>query len=829
MTNKLKLLLAPALLSLALAGGPRAQAQDQSAPPPPTQNQTVQTPAQPQAQDQPAVQSTDQSNDQPTDQSMDQSQDQQNQDQQAPDQDQSQDQSQQQTQAPPPPPGQQAPAARPNQQAPGVARISMIHGSVSTQRADSGDVSAATLNTPLENGDQISTGNNSRTEVQLDYANVLRLAANSQATIATLDRHHIQVQVGDGLAYFSTYRGNEAQVEVDTPNVAVRPTNHEASFRLLVNSGGETDVIVRHGDVDVSTPDGSKRVHHGEMIAVRGLNNDVKFKVSDAPGKDDWDTFNQNRDRVIQSAQSWRYTDRYYTGSQDLDSYGTWSEVPDYGRVWIPSQGPDWAPYSDGSWVYQPYYGWTWVSSEPWGWAPYHYGRWFVYGGSWAWWPGPIGVGFGYYPIWAPAYVSFFGFGGGFGFGFGFGSFGWLPIGPCDFFHPWWGGFGGRFGFVGFRDFPGAGWRPLARGNRFSNLRSVESNARVRSGLTTVGSGAFGHGAVHGTAASLAQVRSSHVMTGNLPVVPSHASLSASGKFESKGSMMNGGSQHFFTRSTPAAKPASFSQETSNLRSSIQKSGTTPITAGERGSASASGRTEAGRGATANANRPSTKEANRADTSRGTANRGETANKPEGNTANTGRQGATDRSFQDRPPASRPAGNSSVSLDRQGRYTDSSNGVKSSVGNPGETARPANDGWQRFSPSTGPGNGSVNGPTRPGSAGTANRGTTGSARSGSMNGGSRPPLQMNKPIVSSRPSYGGNPGYSRAPYGGQSRPASPGYSAPSRAPSYGGGGSHSAPSYHAPSGGGGGHPSSGGGGGHSGGGGGHGGGGGGHH
>ena len=54
--------------------------------------------------------------------------------------------------------------------------------------------------------------------------------------------------------------------------------------------------------------------------------------------------------------------------------------------------------------------------------------------------PGPVGAA--YYPIWSPAYVSFFGFGGrhfGFGVGFGFGSIGWCPIGPYDFYHPWYG------------------------------------------------------------------------------------------------------------------------------------------------------------------------------------------------------------------------------------------------------------------------------------------------------------------------------------------------------------------------------------------------------
>src|SRR5207237_1523080 len=100
----------------------------------------------------------------------------------------------------------------------------------------------------------------------------------------------------------------------------------------------------------------------------------------------------------------------------------------------------------DGRCVFHLYYYWTLVSYEPWGWAPYHYGRWFYYNYAWAWWPGPVYPA--YRPFWAPAFVSFFGFGRhfGFGVGFGFGSIGWLPIGPCDSFFPWW----GRRGLGGF-------------------------------------------------------------------------------------------------------------------------------------------------------------------------------------------------------------------------------------------------------------------------------------------------------------------------------------------------------------------------------------------
>jgi len=76
-----------------------------------------------------------------------------------------------------------------------------------------------------------------------------------------------------------------------------------------------------------------------------------------------------------------------------------------------------------------------------------------------------------YRPIWAPAYVSFFGF-GGFGFG-GWGGIGWLPLGR-RLFHPWWtvGGYG--FGRLGENR---GGFAPLRAGSRFSNVNLAMHNA----------------------------------------------------------------------------------------------------------------------------------------------------------------------------------------------------------------------------------------------------------------------------------------------------------------------------------------------------------------
>src|SRR5215831_7668865 len=276
----------------------------------------------------------------------------------------------------------------------GVARVSLIRGDVSTQRGDSGDWSAAALNQPVMTGDKVSTGEGARTELQLDYANTLRLGSNSKANIANLTQKNIQIQLGEGIASYSVSKDSQAEPEIDTPNVSIHPSHHDGVFRVEVHPDGDTIVIVRKGEAQIATPQGSTEVRAGEMATVRGDVNSAQYKISSAPDQDDWDRWNSDRDHIIRDANSWRHTNRRYTGTQDLDAYGHWRNVPDYGDVWYPDEPTDWVPYRNGNWVYEPYYGWTWVGYEPWGWAPYHYGRWFWSGGAWAWWPGPVWAGY---------------------------------------------------------------------------------------------------------------------------------------------------------------------------------------------------------------------------------------------------------------------------------------------------------------------------------------------------------------------------------------------------------------------------------------------------
>ncbi len=668
------------------------------------------------------------------------------------------------TAQPAPPPNQSSTPTDADPNAPGMARISVVQGSVSTQRGDNGDWVPAIVNTPVAVGDRISTGADGRAEIQLDYADVLRLSSNTTVKIAQLNRNTIQVQVGKGLATYTVMKDAQATPEIDTPNAALHP-NGPGEYRIVVDTDAESEITVRDGSADVTTPQGSTHVKAGQLITVAGTDN-PEYKISTAPAEDAWDKWNDDRNTKIEDAQSWHDTDQYYTGSGDLDGYGTWSEVPDYGPVWIPSEGPDWAPYRDGRWVYEPYYGWTWVSYEPWGWAPYHYGRWFMWNNSWAWWPGPVYYNPFYYPVWAPAYVSFFGWGGGgwgfgvgFGGGWGFGTIGWLPCGPGDWYHPWWGRWGRGYNFENVRGGFGGdhnGFAPLMRNGRgFSNFNEAMRNDHVRDGLSTMNARNFGRDAVsmHQGQISASQFNSARMVGGRMPVSPTRASYSPTGRSADPRSFRSAppASQHFFTGGDRV-----------NASGFNRSNGT--FSRGVQGRSSAAARSFG----SANANRGN---------SRGAI----TSSRPGWHTFTPPRAGNTrGEGF---------AGNRSASNAGRQSFGNRSNGSFGAAnGNRGGN-------WQHFttqprgwSPSfSGRGNDSARGYQGGYQGRTGGYGGYGGYSNGRSN---RPPLNMRQPVVQPRGGYG------RSPYGGGSRGysaprgyAAPrgGYSAP-RGGGYGGGG-----------------------------------------
>ncbi len=432
-------------------------------------------------------------------------------------------------------------AADPGDTEHGVARLSLFQGNVSVRHGDAGELTAAAINAPLVTTDRVVTGDVGRAEVQFDAVNMIRMGPASEVRLSELQYKHYQVQIAEGTTVFRVLRDNDAQVEVSTPTVSLRPVR-AGTYRIVVRPDGTTQITVRQGAGEIFGPRGSENLAAGQTMEARGTPADPEFQIVAGIPLDEWDRWNADRDRSFQQVASanGRYVNPDVPGTESLDPYGQWQNDPQYGNVWVPAVGPDWAPYQAGRWVYIDYYGWTWVSADPWGWAPYHYGRWFRGGLGWAWWPGPIGGP----DYWSPALVGFFGWGGGFGvgvgFGFGFGNVGWVPLAPFEAFHPWYGR-----GFVG-----GAG---IVNGNVAASFR----NARFANAVTSVRSADFGRGAVqagnmvHASAADLAR---GGVIRGAMPF--SHSA--ANGRFSdaaasTRGTPQTTANRQFYSR-TPVSR-----------------------------------------------------------------------------------------------------------------------------------------------------------------------------------------------------------------------------------------------------------------------------------
>ena len=431
-----------------------------------------------------------------------------------------------------------------------VARISLINGDVSVRRGDSGDVVAAGLNAPLMADDRLLTSTTARAEVQLDHANMVRVAPNSEVRFAALDRAGFQLQIAAGMVTFRVLRPSQAQVELDTPSVAVRPLR-QGIYRVTVREDGTSEITVRSGEAEIDSQRGGERLEAGQTMNARGPASDPEFQIVQAIPPDAWDRWNDDRDRSLERSQSYRYVSPDVYGAEDLDQYGQWTSDPNYGQVWVPQVQPGWAPYQSGRWVWEDYYGWTWVSYDPWGWAPYHYGRWFYGSVGWAWYPGPI-----YGPhYWAPAYVGFFGWGGGVGVGagFGFGGVGWVALAPFEIFHPWWGP-----GFYG-------GFRNGFYGNHTTIVNNVNvfnayRNAGVAGAVTGVNAADFGRRNQF-TSLNRGQMQQAGLVHGVLPVSPDRSSLRMSDRAVS-GNFPQSRTQNFAGRmQAPRVNHVSFDQQ----------------------------------------------------------------------------------------------------------------------------------------------------------------------------------------------------------------------------------------------------------------------------
>ena len=298
-----------------------------------------------------------------------------------------------------------------------VARLNLASGAVSMlSQATGPDWIPAQINYPLTTGDQVWTDFDGRAELHIGTA-AIRLREETSAMFSILDDRVAQLQlIAGGLNIRVRHLYPDEIFEVDTPNLAftIRQPGH---YRIDV-TGQQTKVIVWSGAGEISGDNRTVPLRAGDFAVVTGFGQ-LGYSLINAPAPDDFDRWADARDRRYEQSESVRYVSQDTIGAEDLDLYGAWSEVPNFGPVWRPRVDVTWSPYRVGHWAWIPPFGWTWMDESPWGFAPFHYGRWAYLSGSWAWVPGRSREDIRY----SPALVAWCG---------NATTSAWFPLGPGD-------------------------------------------------------------------------------------------------------------------------------------------------------------------------------------------------------------------------------------------------------------------------------------------------------------------------------------------------------------------------------------------------------------
>src|SRR5437588_4251027 len=313
---------------------------------------------------------------------------------------------------------------------PNAARIERVDGQVGLNRSlDSqanGQWIEATPNTPVSVGDRIYTRENSRSELAFTGRNFATIDANTSLDVLDLSNQRTQLALRNGSALFDVGSLASGELfEVATPCGAI-DLQQPGLYQVGIDNNGNASGTALSGRAQLVGNGGSSTIEKGETLALpcSGGSGAALSRVDENQAGAVVDNYYRYRyprryDGRYRSYytylddpyyydpsrnySSYNYVSDYVPGIDDLDDYGDWQNVSNYGYCWHPRVDASWAPYQSGYWTMDYPYGLTWVSNEPWGYAPYHYGRWTYSADNWFWVPEPVRT----YPTYSPALVAF--------------------------------------------------------------------------------------------------------------------------------------------------------------------------------------------------------------------------------------------------------------------------------------------------------------------------------------------------------------------------------------------------------------------------------------
>ncbi len=313
---------------------------------------------------------------------------------------------------------------------PRAARIERVDGQVGLNRSLDQTQNAqwveATANTPISVGDRVITRDNSRTDIAFTGRNFATLQANTSLDVLELSNQKDQLALREGSALFDVGSLPSGELfEVATPCGAV-DMKQAGLYQVAIDERGNSVANTLNGLAEVVGQNGLGEIQRGESMTLSCQSGQgavlSRIDRGQAGGLVDsyyryrypkrYDGRYINYDTYLadpyyydpyRSYTSYKYVSEYIPGVEDLDDYGNWEYVSNYGYGWHPYAETAWAPYQSGYWAMDYPFGLTWISNEPWGYAPYHYGRWTYASNEWFWVPETVST----YPAYSPALVAF--------------------------------------------------------------------------------------------------------------------------------------------------------------------------------------------------------------------------------------------------------------------------------------------------------------------------------------------------------------------------------------------------------------------------------------
>jgi len=328
---------------------------------------------------------------------------------------------------------------------PFAARLDRVDGNVGIARAEDReqelDWTEASINTPVTVGDRIYTRDYAHASIALSGQNFVRLNPATALDVLALEDHRTQFALRSGSAVFDVGALPSGELyEVATPCGAV--DFREPGLYQIGMDGGNAIISVLNGLAQVVGQEGSGFISKGQVFTLASAAAAEALASTLAPDTageivDDYYRYRypkvyngryRSYDAYLddpsyydpyRTSVSYQYLPADIPGLYDLDDYGDWIDVNDYGHCWAPRVSSGWAPYRSGYWDVDDLWGPSWVSSEPWGWAPYHYGRWAFVNQRWFWVPVEVRTR----PVYSPALVAFIPLED---------QIAWVPLGPGE-------------------------------------------------------------------------------------------------------------------------------------------------------------------------------------------------------------------------------------------------------------------------------------------------------------------------------------------------------------------------------------------------------------